>query len=861
MKPQTSLHTAISGRLLPWVPVLALFCAYPLALAAPPSAGVEGRFFLALPVFLWLSLLAAGTLLITPLARLTPCTQPIDAPHRNTAAQGVQALFILVLITVFFSAFRAGHFDFNGTATALGWFAVPLFFAVAPRHLIARHLAAALAILCLINAVHGLIEIVGGREIIGLAANRNWMAVLVLALAPWPVYVVWQRQRRLHRRTNTVRQTRVWIVAAASGTVSLWLAATAQSRAAWLVLLVYFLAFVLFRMLSVRGRLAATVLLIIALAAGWNLASMKMRRLIKEDIRLPLWQSTLQMIGDHPILGVGPGNYRREFPAYRRITQQQRHVAAPVTEHPHNQLLLVSAELGVPLAIVWMLLLTPLLLPPKREPFWRLTHYSAFLLVGAGMFDKTLVQPPDSIVAFILLGLLWRPLIRIRAQPALRPRLMRRLLLPMAALLTAYAVGETMRQAAAGWFYRRGVLTEHQGKLKEAFDSYRTAARIQPAHLRAQIFAARLATRVFHSPQDALPYLETALSQEPDFGHLNDEVAVALEALGKYREALPFRAREAQLFPLDPNALQAYLTAMIRTGQTAHADDTVEALAHARHRLRANEQIPLTQQVNRWLSAVTSGNINAALSAADRLTGASYQGCEPGFLSIAEQEAWPTAFASARFQTADLLYWQRALAWHRLTDTAADPRQLTSLLSVYAEAAHADALPPLLPAEPAVFTAGRYAYSLSELLMQAGFDTAIVRRTDRAESTPLLWVRRKAENWLVEPGIKPRVIAAETMAAVAVEICARSGREDLGNLAIAIPVFPHEFCFRHQALGQILSQQRQDTVPRLGRSPGLRYWEFRHAAVESLETNQPKVTFDPFFFRAAAAGRVDGRAP
>ena len=50
---------------------------------------------------------------------------------------------------------------------------------------------------------------------------------------------------------------------------------------------------------------------------------------LRTDIRLPLYASTVRLIRDRPLLGAGPGNFRREFAAYRSAAHKSRAVAAP----------------------------------------------------------------------------------------------------------------------------------------------------------------------------------------------------------------------------------------------------------------------------------------------------------------------------------------------------------------------------------------------------------------------------------------------------------------------------------------------------------------------------------------------------
>ena len=58
--------------------------------------------------------------------------------------------------------------------------------------------------------------------------------------------------------------------------------------------------------------------------------------------RLQYWQSSLEMIADHPWVGCGPGNFREAYPAYKLPT------ASEEIADPHNFLLEIWATAGTP---------------------------------------------------------------------------------------------------------------------------------------------------------------------------------------------------------------------------------------------------------------------------------------------------------------------------------------------------------------------------------------------------------------------------------------------------------------------------------------------------------------------------------
>lgn len=109
----------------------------------------------------------------------------------------------------------------------------------------------------------------------------------------------------------------------------------------------------------------------------------------EEDVggraRLWFWDGTAPMIGDHPLVGVGPGNYAYWSPSYMgealKSTAGQRHYHNELlVEHPHSEPLLILAETGlVGAALVgWMLVRVSLHGGPEWAPLAALMCFSLF---------------------------------------------------------------------------------------------------------------------------------------------------------------------------------------------------------------------------------------------------------------------------------------------------------------------------------------------------------------------------------------------------------------------------------------------------------------------------------------------------
>jgi len=98
------------------------------------------------------------------------------------------------------------------------------------------------------------------------------------------------------------------------------------------------------------GLLAALVLLA---GAGVLLGRGTSPAELATEVRIPLWQSTLELIGDHPWLGAGLDGFRFLYPRYMRPEAWTE----PLLYHPHNAWLDAAARLGLPGLALFTLLM------------------------------------------------------------------------------------------------------------------------------------------------------------------------------------------------------------------------------------------------------------------------------------------------------------------------------------------------------------------------------------------------------------------------------------------------------------------------------------------------------------------------
>ncbi|MDP8256601.1 MAG: glycosyltransferase [Candidatus Alcyoniella australis] len=152
-----------------------------------------------------------------------------------------------------------------------------------------------------------------------------------------------------------------------------------------------------------RGRRALMTLLLVGVGVGLvlSLASPSLQRRVMSMgrtgvnlERILTWESTVRMIQDHPLTGVGPRNYRTSIPPYR----EDYNISFTSSAHAHNIYLQVPAEYGLLglAAFVWLMVAIFRLglgrvsgrLPPRPDAALHLGATAALVsFMAAGMFQ------------------------------------------------------------------------------------------------------------------------------------------------------------------------------------------------------------------------------------------------------------------------------------------------------------------------------------------------------------------------------------------------------------------------------------------------------------------------------------------
>ena len=226
----------------------------------------------------------------------------------------------------------------------------------------ARTMVIFLVILASAEALGGLIQAIGSQELAkGTFTNRNHFAGLLNMTIPLAVGGLSANYSGSHGRLRSEVLARAWVVLLSCAFMGLGvLLSLSRMGAISLCLTLLFLAALLTmqpsrapgskkRKMSAR---AVWVLLFTTLALGaWiGMEGLIVRFGVIDQIesrRAVVYGDTLNLIAEHPLLGVGPGMYEWRFRPHQTADP------GGWWRHAHNDYLETAAEWGIPLALLF----------------------------------------------------------------------------------------------------------------------------------------------------------------------------------------------------------------------------------------------------------------------------------------------------------------------------------------------------------------------------------------------------------------------------------------------------------------------------------------------------------------------------
>ena len=267
--------------------------------------------------------------------------------------------------------------------------------------------------------------------------------------------------------------------------------------------------------------------------------------------RFSMWNHTLAMIADHPIIGVGIDNWEYRYPHYD-TGEKVTYSSEPV--RPHNDILWIASELGlVGLGLYFYLLfiavrtgLTHLKNQERAIPAL-IALLGIAALVGYSMFSFPKEQPIPALFFWIFLAMLSDRKTSSQNHPHVFA------VLSIAICLSAIYL--TSRHITFDVHYHRARALDQVNRLPQAYAEIQRALKVGDFDHRARFLKAHYLQQMGRNPEAATAYLH-ALEAHPNYAHSHHNLGGVYAAQKEFHQAI---ASYQKAITLRPGYYQAQL--------------------------------------------------------------------------------------------------------------------------------------------------------------------------------------------------------------------------------------------------------------------------------------------------------------
>ncbi|MEA2013476.1 MAG: O-antigen ligase family protein [Verrucomicrobiota bacterium] len=874
----------------PLIVFFILLClSYPLALFVPVQT-ISMVFHISLPIWTILSALSLFYLI------------------KHFVSLSRSALIVFITLAVFIALSIGLNFTQINTLRSivdlLGYFLIPfalaLFFKIvstqdSQKYDIDNLIVLFLSIFCFINILHGFWQIDKNFDMVCLAGNRNWCASTLLSLFPWIVFFVYKKQKIIYSRLNLsflnkyIADLLLLTCPIFVGALLLYFIYRCESRAAWLALIAFVLIYIFIKLEKWLLRTLYFFLIVLSVLFMLITLTDKVSKAIKADIRIPLWWQSSRMIIDNPC-GVSPGNFRKEFVKYRSISQKQRLVSAPVTEHPHNEFLNISAQSGIIPGIFWLCFaFYALFLWKKREHpdkenmrnekvcgLHKSTVYMAafsfFVIFFHSFFDKVFIEPPSNILAVFFQGiLLSRSEFFFKNNPAKKIlQQLHKILIPTFFLFLFYLLFISFNELMRSYYFRKAVLSEIKQKYNETFNAYLNAQKYEPQNIKTHFLAGTVAIDRLKKPKLAIPHLIDTFRMDPNYARVNLKLAMAYGRIGDHKKTNLFLKRESLLYPFDAQVLQLLLFNQIilnRCEKALGRDKLLSTLVNERFDRYAKKEHWNKEKILKDFFLSFSSGLNPKLfhkTAQKILKPLQISGCDPMVNRIVKNTSpeRQQTLSSKFWSLEDLMFWtnaammkkevQKILSMEKIQDLKGF-QKIEGICEIFEKhfpevvpsKDHEEYMYPLETWEKKKESFHNIAFAFNEFMYQAGYD--IIFYTDSSLSEALN--KKDSLHFLLSADklkLRGSIFKEKTTLKVSVE---QLSINDFNNYKTAQKLYL--FCYfqtgmaRNQTIYKLLSKQKnidfiKQPLPRIAFFPSLQLQKYKKIFLKK-DSSTPKI--------------------
>lgn len=453
---------------------------------------------------------------------------------RLTTLSGV----VILLATFIQQWLYGGSFDHLGIA---------LFYAATPLAgtVYAAELRKTLPFAATVGAILLLWSGISSEHFTGITGNWNWTQGLLFALLPAAMCFL--------NRKNFIRNTFIVIAIAIGAGTYFYPEIISRSVLISLPLLAAGMWFWFKFPRNFRKYCAPLLFIIIAaipvlLGIFSNIS----------DSRIYLYRATAALLKDHGIIGVGMERFFDFIPEYLTPAYFLAPFAAVHHPHPHNELLNITSAFGIAGLFYTGILFCGMLYrfpcrrftPGKLLPFWIF-----FFIFLCAQTDLTGAILPGVFWMLLCAGIVFAPVTTdIAGTTPVWSKI-------IAAILFLTALCLASENFRATGFLRQGRLAAMKNDAVNALKFYQLSSRIKPTkealYGKAEVYLH--AQGNYTAALEELEKLHSILGFD-NYLHTNRMKAVALVNLRQTESALPFIAKDAELYPYSIISSRLHLT-------------------------------------------------------------------------------------------------------------------------------------------------------------------------------------------------------------------------------------------------------------------------------------------------------------
>ena len=517
-------------------------------------------------------------------------------------------LFIIIAVMQFFIFDKS---SFNNFFFSIFWISVPLLIYLF-SNIAVKYIPIYIYILWVLDL---LISFYTPGEKVGITGNRNWHAIFLIVALLFSIYLTcriikYLKIRRRHYFSISALIACICLITAILACYTAYLFYMCDSRAATLagiIMLLIFLYLVFIDSLKVKLKklklryyllscsvLIISIIVIILFSIHYSRISETPKSLqgphallysvkstLNDDVRIPLWEGSLNLIKDYPFIGTSPARFESVFASYRPLEYFTKPNNAVRSNHPHNTLLYIAASFGLPALILWFFLwIYPMIYCfisyAKLTVLMRITLFAYFCLFFHGLLDLVLFHWPTIYLAAIFLGLLWNETWRQKAEDCRQvvgdcslpekaaesacrdtwhvSNRLKILMYVTASLILAFTLYNVYSNAWSAYFFGTGDYYAKNKKDERALFQYQKglAYKKEPKYIYK---AGMLSITSLKNPELALHFFSyfNKISTY-DYAHKNGFIALSLVKLGKNNLTLPYLMKEVINYPLSVGA-------------------------------------------------------------------------------------------------------------------------------------------------------------------------------------------------------------------------------------------------------------------------------------------------------------------